>query len=165
MHSLNFPDVHSTADDIVIEFIGMRYSCHFGTREMAKRMKVKTIETFGNKVCTTEANEEEPHFGILVTNLSSKKLFVEYQDWRHKANETAKPIYSLRTRGFSKRANLFDHWLLRRALLSSRRQGPWETCSCSEKPRLWSIAWPQGLSSLNTITGSGQITWITNLAG
>ena len=58
VHLLNFPDVHSMTDDIVIELIAMRYSCQLGTWKMAKRVEIKTIEALNNKVRTAEANDE-----------------------------------------------------------------------------------------------------------
>ena len=55
MHLLNFPDVHSMTDDIVVELVAMRYSCQLGTWKMAKRVEIKTIESLNKKVRTTEA--------------------------------------------------------------------------------------------------------------
>ena len=58
VHLLNFPDVHSMTDDIVIELKAVRYSCQLGTWKMAKRVEIKTIEALNNKVRTAEANDE-----------------------------------------------------------------------------------------------------------
>ena len=79
VHLLDFPDVHSMTDDIVVKLTAMRYGCQLRTWEMAKRVEIKTIEALDRKVGTTEADEQEPHFAILITKVISnkpQKLFV-----------------------------------------------------------------------------------------
>ena len=55
VHLLNFPNIHTMTDDVVVELIAMRYSCQPGSWKLAKRMEVKTIEASHEKINTTKA--------------------------------------------------------------------------------------------------------------
>ena len=65
VHLLNFPKVHPSTKDVVIELISMGYSGQLETWESAERMEIKTIEACQDKIKTTEAKDyEEQHLDI-----------------------------------------------------------------------------------------------------
>ena len=55
MHLLNFPQIHSSTKDIVIELISMCDSGQLGTWELSERMEVETIEAPQDKIKSSEA--------------------------------------------------------------------------------------------------------------
>ena len=55
VHLLNFPNVHSTTKDVVIELISMCYNCQPGTWKFAEGMEVKTVEASQDNIKTTKA--------------------------------------------------------------------------------------------------------------
>ncbi len=55
MHFLDFPNVHPSTKDVVIELKSMCYSRQLGAWESAEGMEVKTVEASQDKVEATKA--------------------------------------------------------------------------------------------------------------
>lgn len=53
VHALDLPDIHSTLDDIVVEFIEESSGGELGSGESGQRMSVQTIDDY------TQAEERE----------------------------------------------------------------------------------------------------------